>query len=81
MGEVLHAIDFDQLQIENKQYLLKIDERNIELLKLKLTAGNTVQILNSYKVSHRPPTFRKSCLICRVTRNDYDSISNRDAIC
>jgi hypothetical protein len=50
MGEVLHAIDFDQLQIENKQYLSKIEERNTELLKLKLTAGNTIQTLNSYKV-------------------------------
>ncbi|KAJ3043003.1 hypothetical protein HDV00_005909 [Rhizophlyctis rosea] len=49
MGEVLHAIDFDQLQIENKQYLAKIEERNAELLKLKMTAGNTVQILNYYK--------------------------------
>nr|KAJ3418244.1 hypothetical protein HK105_000149 [Polyrhizophydium stewartii] len=49
MGEVLHAIDFDQLQIENKQYLQKIEERNAELLKLKMTAGRTVQILNYYK--------------------------------
>lgn len=51
MGEVLHAIDFDQLQIENKQYLAKIEERNSELMRLKLTAGNTIQNLNSYKVS------------------------------
>ncbi|KAJ3221348.1 hypothetical protein HK099_003574 [Clydaea vesicula] len=49
MGEVLHAIDFDQLQIENKQYMAKIEERNNELLKLKKSAGNTVQILNVYK--------------------------------
>ena len=50
MGEVLHAIDFDQLQIENKQYLAKIDERNAELIKLKMTAGRTIQILNKFKV-------------------------------
>jgi hypothetical protein len=50
MGEVLHAIDFDQLQIENKQYLQKIEERNQELLKLKMTSGNTMQILSFYKV-------------------------------
>ncbi|TPX62301.1 hypothetical protein PhCBS80983_g00594 [Powellomyces hirtus] len=49
MGEVLHAIDFDQLQIENKQYLAKIEERNTELLKLKMTAGNTQQVLNYHK--------------------------------
>ena len=34
MGEVLHVIDFDQLKIENQQYLEKIEERNNELLKL-----------------------------------------------
>ena len=50
MGEVLHAIDFDQLQIENKQYLLKIEERNGQLLKLKMMAANTVQTLNHFKV-------------------------------
>jgi hypothetical protein len=49
MGEVLHAIDFDQLQIENKQYLIKIEERNAELLKLKQTAGSTTLTLNAYK--------------------------------
>eukprot|EP00002_Diphylleia_rotans_P017571 TRINITY_DN3409_c0_g1_i5.p1 TRINITY_DN3409_c0_g1~~TRINITY_DN3409_c0_g1_i5.p1 ORF type:complete len:369 (-),score=99.53 TRINITY_DN3409_c0_g1_i5:775-1881(-) len=49
MGEVLHAIDFEQLKIENQQYLEKIEERNSELLRLKLTAGNTVQVLNNYK--------------------------------
>ena len=42
MGEVLHVIDFDQLKIENQQYLEKIEERNNELLRLKLTTGNTV---------------------------------------
>ena len=50
MGEVLHEVDFNQLQIENKQYQEKIEERNQELLKLKLKAGNTQQVLNLYKV-------------------------------
>ena len=49
MGEVLHVIDFDQLKIENQQYLEKIEERNNELLRLKLTTGRTVQDLNSLK--------------------------------
>jgi len=51
MGEVLHAIDFDQLKIENAQYLAKIEERNAELLKLKVTAGKALQSLNISKVS------------------------------
>jgi len=50
MGEVLHVIDFDQLKIENQQYLEKIEERNNELLRLKLTTGKTVQVLNNLKM-------------------------------
>ena len=49
MGEVLHEVDFNQLKIENHQYLEKIDEKNQELLRLKLMAGNTLQVLNKYK--------------------------------
>lgn len=44
MGEVLHEVDFQQLKIENSQYLEKIDEKNQELLRLKLMAGNTLQV-------------------------------------
>jgi len=49
MGDVLHYIDFHQLQIENKQYISRIEERNEELLRLKMTTGKTVQTLNSLK--------------------------------
>lgn len=49
MGEVLHEVDFNQLKIENQQYLEKIDEKNQELLRLKLMAGNTLQVLNQEK--------------------------------
>lgn len=44
MGEVLHVVDFDQLKIENQQYLDKIEERNSELLRLKTTTGKAVQV-------------------------------------
>jgi len=50
-GEVRHEVDFKQLKIENKRYSEHYEEKNQELLKLKLTAGNTLQVLNSYKVS------------------------------
>ena len=49
VGGVLSAIDFDQLKIENQQYLERIEERNNELLRLKLTTGKTVQALNTLK--------------------------------
>lgn len=49
-GEVRHEVDFEQLKIENKQFAEKFEARNQELLQLKLKSGNTMQVLNSYKV-------------------------------
>jgi predicted nucleic acid-binding Zn-ribbon protein len=49
MGETLHEVDFNQLKIENKQYLDKIDEKNIELILLKRQVGRATQLLNRYK--------------------------------
>ena len=46
IGDVLHYIDFHQLQIENKQYVAKIDERNEELLTVKNSTSKTIQALN-----------------------------------
>ena len=42
-------MDFDQLKIENKQLNERVEEKNQELLQLKLTSGKITQILNSYK--------------------------------
>lgn len=52
MGEVLHEVDFNQLKIENQQYLEKIDERNQDLLRLKMMHTSTQQVLNTFKVYH-----------------------------
>lgn len=49
VGDVLHYIDFHQLQIENKQYVAKIEERNEELLNVKVSTGKTIQTLNDLK--------------------------------
>lgn len=71
MGEVLHVIDFDQLKIENQQYLEKIEERNSELLRLKLTTGNTVQTLNTLKRRLRNLTAESEWLKHEIAqRND-----------
>lgn len=70
MGEVLHAIDFDQLQIENKQYLDKIEERNQDLLRLKLTAGNTLQVLNNYKGKLSMVTLESDRLQAEISQRD-----------
>ncbi|NXN61659.1 CC113 protein, partial [Rynchops niger] len=49
MGETLCEGRLQQLQVRNAQYQEKIDEKNQELLQLKLTSGKTVQVLNFYK--------------------------------
>ncbi|XP_074142005.1 cilia- and flagella-associated protein 263 [Sminthopsis crassicaudata] len=49
VGESLHDVDFQQLKIENIQFLENIDQRNRELIQLKLTAGNALHSLNLYK--------------------------------
>ena len=49
VGDVLHYIDFHQLQIENKQFVAKIEERNEELMVMKHSTGKTIQALNEYK--------------------------------
>lgn len=71
MGEVLHEVDFNQLKIENQQYLEKIDERNQDLLRLKLMAGNTLQVLNSYKKKLNTLTMESERLASEInSRND-----------
>ncbi|XP_041375443.1 coiled-coil domain-containing protein 113-like [Gigantopelta aegis] len=71
MGEVLHEVDFNQLKIENQQYLEKIDERNQDLLRLKLMAGNTLQVLNIYKKKLHTLTMESERLDTEITsRNE-----------
>jgi hypothetical protein len=48
-GDDLQYIDFHQLQIENQQFVIKIEEANQELLDLKRRSGRTVKILNGMK--------------------------------
>lgn len=54
VGEALHDVDFQQLKIENAQFLETIEGRNQELIRLKLASGTTLQVLNSYKVRSTP---------------------------
>ena len=49
MGDVLHYIDFHQLQIENKQNVATIEEKNMAVLKIKTSTGRIVQTLNDKK--------------------------------
>ncbi|ELW66211.1 Coiled-coil domain-containing protein 113 [Tupaia chinensis] len=49
VGEALHDVDFQQLKIENAQFLETIEAKNQDLIQLKLASGNTLQVLNAYK--------------------------------
>jgi hypothetical protein len=46
----LLAVDFDQLKIENKQCLAKMEEQKHELLESKTVADAAQRELNIYKV-------------------------------
>merc|ERR1719502_229482 len=48
-GDDLQYIDFHQLQIENQQFVIRIEEANQDLLDLKKRSGRTVKILNGMK--------------------------------
>ncbi|XP_005692099.1 PREDICTED: coiled-coil domain-containing protein 113 isoform X1 [Capra hircus] len=60
VGEALHDVDFQQLKIENAQFLETIEARNQELIQMKLASGNTLQILNAYK---RSSLLKTSCVV------------------
>ncbi|XP_065704741.1 cilia- and flagella-associated protein 263 [Patagioenas fasciata] len=49
MGDTLREVHMQQLQVRSAQYHEKIEEKNEDLLQLKLTAVKTVQVLNSCK--------------------------------
>ncbi|XP_077309857.1 cilia- and flagella-associated protein 263 [Lithobates pipiens] len=71
MGEVLNEVDFQQLKIENAQFLERIDKRNQDLLQLKLNAGETLQVLNSYKKKLHHTTTESTYLRKEISaRND-----------
>jgi hypothetical protein len=46
VGEAFHEIDFSQLEIENHQFMERIEQKNEELVELKGTTTRTVQTLN-----------------------------------
>ena len=48
VGEAFHMIDFDQLKIENHQFVERIEQKNLELVDLKGTTTRTVQALNRH---------------------------------
>ena len=64
MGDDLKFIDFHQMQIANKKHVKEIEERNRRLIKLKLSAGSTTQMLTKLKkqlaeAEARASSFRK----------------------
>jgi len=52
LGQGLHLIDFEQLNIENHSLNEKIEERSEELLKLRERISRTVQIVTHVKEKH-----------------------------
>ncbi len=80
VGDGLHAIDFHQLEIENKQFLEKIEDRNDELLALKVTTGNTVQVLNGLKKKLATLTAETDWLKREIAHRDAALIKLNDEV-
>ena len=53
MGDDLKFIDFHQLQIENKKYVKDIDQKNADLLDLKIATGKNLNLINFIKISQK----------------------------
>ncbi|NXD15497.1 CC113 protein, partial [Nothocercus nigrocapillus] len=68
MGETFREVRFEQLQIRNTQYQEKIEEKNEELLQLKLTSGKTVQALNFYKRRLQDAMETSACLMKDISQ-------------
>lgn len=49
LGENVHAVDFDQIEIENKHFAEKIDLKNIQLVELKRMSGGASLVLTNNK--------------------------------
>lgn len=49
LGETLHAVDFEQLKIENQRLIKKIEEKNTHLLELKKMNGKANLALTAQK--------------------------------
>ncbi|XP_051025311.1 coiled-coil domain-containing protein 113 [Acomys russatus] len=81
VGEALHDVVFQQLKIENAQFLETIEMRNKELIQLKLASGNTLQVLNSYKNKlHRAMEIYNSLDKEIMMRNDLLGKIERETI-
>jgi|EP01047_Picozoa_sp_COSAG01_P011671 hypothetical protein len=81
MGQALSAIDFDQLRIENQQYVEKINVRQKELVKLKQTAGKTVHVLNSLKEKLTALTRHSAALELQTAERGQQLAMVKDEIC
>ncbi|NWU49133.1 CC113 protein, partial [Dromas ardeola] len=68
MGETLCEVRLQQLQVRNAQYQEKIDEKNQELLQLKLTSGKTIQVLNFFKRKLQDAMEMSTCLMKDISQ-------------
>lgn len=77
-AEAPQTVDYEQMKIENQQALERIEERNSQLLKFKLTVGKSVQSLNQRKkklsrLSHKNEWLRSEA---DRRRNDIAKFEN-----
>lgn len=73
-GDILSEVDFNQLKIENLQYMEKIEERSQDLIHLKLMTSYVLRVLNSYRQ-------KLNALLSESRRLKLDIASRQELIC
>lgn len=86
-GDTLLAVDFQQLRIENAQYLERIDTKNKELINAKLKGGKAQVSLQKKRRELQEATMKQQLVkdrILQVTLDaeliEGDNLSTRDDV-
>lgn len=74
LGENVHAVDFDQLEIENKHFKDKIEQKNTHLIELKKMNGGANLVLSTHK-----KTLQKLQEDCTRLKEEIDAKNNEIA--
>jgi hypothetical protein len=76
IGGLLHAIDLQQLEIENAQHLELITEKSRELLGLKVKVASATKVLNTTKktIAEKEAEFKQVSAEIATRQNLLDKV-------
>jgi len=77
-GDTLLEVDFNQLRIENQQFLERIDQKNQELLLAKLKAGKIHALLAQRQAELHEAALKQETLMKRIKEIEDFNQSNTE---